>query len=257
MCWPRFGRTLTLDDGRRLGFHGTVLCDTLRGNHVGLELGEGADRPVERARHFECVGDAEADEARIRGRVALQHRKERRASNRNVTNELQPDGQPAVGGIVVEIGAGKGVIENARIVEEDALRVEGTDRRKAVERFGKVRKDRRLGDGLETLELSRRVAVKLLHFEVDIAQRDHHRDKRRRDVDDKERHLQHADDTHKDHCDRLPQVVIERVLIRREAVEDAAHRRCVEETRRGTQYTGKHTVVHLARRTNHSHRHHP
>ena len=57
--------------------------------------------------------------------------------------------------------------------------------------------------------------------------------------------LQDAHDTHEDHRNVLAQVVVERVLVRRKPVQNAANRSRIEEARRRTHHTLQHARVHL------------
>jgi hypothetical protein len=60
-------------------------------------------------------------------------RKEGSATDSHVADELEANSQPTVGGVVVEIGARKGVVEVARRLEKLLVSVEGANGREVVD----------------------------------------------------------------------------------------------------------------------------
>ena len=60
-------------------------------------------------------------------------RKEGSATDSHVADELEANSQPTVGGVVVEIGKRKGVVEVARRLEKLLVSVEGAHGRETVE----------------------------------------------------------------------------------------------------------------------------
>mmetsp|Transcript_749 Transcript_749/g.1577 ORF Transcript_749/g.1577 Transcript_749/m.1577 type:complete len:353 (+) Transcript_749:793-1851(+) len=240
---PRVRRPVVLNDSGGLGLHPRVLVNALHRHHIALQLREGADQPVEHARHLERVRDGEPHQPGRGGVACVDDREESRRPDGHVSDELEPDAQPSVGGVVGVVSAGETVIEAEAGLGEILLLAEGTDGGHARDGLAELGKDRALGHALKSLDLTRRLAVEGLHLPVDEAHGDDADDEGGGDPEDHDADAGHAHQAHEHHLNRLPQLVISRILIRREAVQHPARRRSVEEAGGGAQHVGKHRVM--------------
>lgn len=129
-----------------------VKVDAFDTVHVLLDFGGGSDEPRHPTGGGKRVGQDETGETGVHG--VIEDGEEGSSEDDKRGDKVETDTEPAVGRDHGKVGL-LVVVEFVFVVDgEPALGVVGTDGSEATEGLGKVRKDGRLGDRLETLEFA-------------------------------------------------------------------------------------------------------